>query len=87
MSKKLRTRKRRNVSLESLPEDIGSYEMEDALIAKIDAEKLQQNLKIDGDEDVSSFLVLADEYGLNVEDIQELCGLKKDVLHGLANDA
>ncbi len=77
MSRKLRTRKRRNVSLETLPESFSSYETEDQILERISKEELEESLKRRGDEDGYSILILAGEFDLSLKDTEEMLGLKK----------
>lgn len=86
MSKKLRTRKRRNVSLESLPESFSSYEIEEDLIHKIDQERLGNVLREREDAESSSMLLLTSEFGLPLDEVKKMLGLSNEEVYSRINE-
>ena len=86
MSKKLRTRKRRNISLESLPESFASYEIEDQLIRSIDQNKMETSLKEKEDVEASAMLLLTSEFDLTLDEVKRMLGLSNEEMYSRINE-
>ncbi len=85
-SKKLRTRKRRNVSLESLPESFSSYEMEEQLIRHVDQDRMEKSLKEREDVEASAILLLTSEFSLPLNEVRKMLGLSNEEMYSRINE-